>query len=162
MGGWSYNWWYHFAFGALLCRSMLTGEKIVGPAGALILLSAAVFAHRVEPAAGAFAGVAVYAAIQFDGLCTWLSQRPIQYLGRISYSLYLTHTLILQIMAGVFLRLRVAPVLHSIPAYLLMIALPIGCAEIFYRAVEKPSHRWATRVARRKAPQQLLPRVLAA
>ena len=39
------------------------------------------------------AGVVVYLVGRCDHLGDWLSRRPLQYLGRISYSLYLTHYL---------------------------------------------------------------------
>ncbi len=150
VGGWSYNWWYLFAFGAILSREMLVRGKLLGPIGVLLLLSVALQSHHLEPAAGALTGLALYAATQFNGLCTWLSNALIQYLGRISYSLYLTHTLALQILTGILLRIRLAPMFHSIPAYISMLLIPIICAEIFYRIIEKPSHQWAIHFGRPK------------
>ncbi len=118
---------------------------------ATLLFAVAVYTHHMEPVTGSLTAIALLAAIKLHGLCIWLSNRPIQYLGRISYSLYLTHALVLQIVTSIFLRVRIASTLYSIPAYIFMLAVPIMTAEIFYRIIEKPSHRWAMNFSR---PQQ--------
>jgi peptidoglycan/LPS O-acetylase OafA/YrhL len=161
-GPWAYNWWFLFALGASISREMLALRLHISPIAAALVFALAVVTRHPEPAAGALTALALIAAFRFNGLCTWLSNRPIQYLGRISYSLYLTHTLVLQFLTSLFLHLHAAPLFYSIPAYLLMLAIPLLAAEGFYQLVEKPSHRWATTYGRSARPQPTSPRIIPA
>ncbi len=151
VGGWCYNWWYLFAFGALICRQMLANRKSLTPLYAVLLIAAALCSARREPIAGALTGVGIFAAIYFNGLCTWLSGAVIQYLGRISYSLYLTHALVIQVLSSILTHVHSAGIFHTVPVYLLMVGVSIGCAEGFYRIFERPSHQLAIRFGRTPA-----------
>jgi peptidoglycan/LPS O-acetylase OafA/YrhL len=161
-GPWAFNWWFLFALGASISREMLSLRMRVSSIAAALVFALAIYTRHPEPAAGALTALALIAAFHFNGLCTWLSNRLIQYLGRISYSLYLTHTLVLQLVTSLFLHLRAASLFYSLPAYLLMLALPLLAAELFYRLIEKPSHHWATTYGRSARPQPASPRIIPA
>ncbi len=87
-----------------------------------------------------------------DRLGTWKNARVLQYLGRISYSLYLTHMMVLLIV----LRLGFKITKTNAPAaWLWMIvcgALCVGVAHLFYLLVERPSVSWASALSKRESP----------
>jgi peptidoglycan/LPS O-acetylase OafA/YrhL len=151
-GPWAYNWWFFFAWGALVSQEMQAGVMIMSPLIGAIALGIGLWTRHPEPTTGALTILALFTAYKCNGLCSWLSARPIQYFGRISYSLYLTHAIVLQILTSALLRVRLAPIFGSIPAFLLMVMMPILMAEAFYRAIERPSHRWAMRFGRKERP----------
>jgi peptidoglycan/LPS O-acetylase OafA/YrhL len=75
--------------------------------------------------------------------------RPMQYLGRISYSLYLTHVLVASLSASYAIRWLALDSLGSVE----LIALLLGCtaasvvvAHILHVVVERPAHRLSRRV----------------
>jgi peptidoglycan/LPS O-acetylase OafA/YrhL len=90
------------------------------------------------------AGV-ILCAIGFQSLRAFLNRRVIQYLGRISFSLYLIHVPIIATLAFV---------LGDSQWWLVgIIGLPLslGAATLFYRFIEVPSQRLAHRVGARVA-----------
>ena len=75
--------------------------------------------------------------------------RPLQYLGRISYSLYLTHVLVCASAARLGLQLlgdRALGLLDLITMLLACAALSVGIAHLMYIAVERPAQRLSRRV----------------
>ncbi|GAA3889189.1 acyltransferase [Leifsonia kafniensis] len=97
--------------------------------------------------------VALAGAIVLVGLATPLRAvfeiRAIQWLGLISFSLYLVHEPVL--LAAVYL-FRGDPVAIAVG---LLLCFPI--ARLFYWAVEKPSHRFSRRFSRSKLPVEPVP-----
>lgn len=88
------------------------------------------------------AGLLVFAVVLWRPLGWLLELRPIRWLGRISFSLYLVQAPIV---------LSTNAVLISSPWYVrALIALPITLvvAELFTRFVEAPAHRWSKTVGR--------------
>lgn len=85
----------------------------------------------------------------------WSNLKLLQYLGRISYSLYLTHLMV------VFLVLRLGYKITkgSVPAaFLWMIvcaALCVLVAHVFHLLIERPSLRWANAISKREQRQPL-------
>ena len=109
--------------------------------------AAAVLHHHVEtitfPVVLAAAALLVVLALAWDPARRVLSSPVFQWTGRISFSLYLTHELVV-VSVGQLLPseiLGLTPVLSSPMALLLAVA--------FHRAVESPSHRLSQRVGRR-------------
>jgi peptidoglycan/LPS O-acetylase OafA/YrhL len=80
-------------------------------------------------------------------LTSALSARPLQWLGRVSYSLYLTHTIVL--LALVHALDGILP-LAAIAAAAPLVALPVAAA--FYRTVESPSMAVAAKVGAAPRP----------
>jgi len=90
--------------------------------------------------------VAIYLAGRLDRLHIWLNWSPLQYLGRVSYSLYLIHFPVCHLVTAIGWKLcdnhptplqAVAILISAIPASLL-------AAHVLYRFVELPSARWST------------------
>jgi peptidoglycan/LPS O-acetylase OafA/YrhL len=76
-----------------------------------------------------------------------LSAPFVQFLGRISFPLYLLH-----VMPLLWLDYRLqsghAALVPSIAALLLYVVLSVGLAALLHVAIERPSHRWGRRWAR--------------
>lgn len=75
--------------------------------------------------------------------------RPLQYLGRISYSLYLTHVLVCASAARLGLPLLGHPALGLLDLITLLLAcavLSVGVAHLMHIAVERPAQRLSRRV----------------
>jgi peptidoglycan/LPS O-acetylase OafA/YrhL len=93
----------------------------------------------------------VVLAIVWKSASVFLNSRIVQWLGRVSFSLYLTHEPVV---------VSVAQLLPTSDAWLTpFIAIPIafGAAAVFYVVVERPSHRlakWVSRKAGRNNPAQ--------
>lgn len=65
--------------------------------------------------------------------------KPLNILGELSYSLYITHTLILILLNGIIKRLVVISAYNDIPILLFKISIAIILAYIYYIIVEKPA-----------------------
>ena len=99
------------------------------------------------------AGLLVILAVGYAPLVRLLEIKPVHWLGRVSYSLYLIHGPLLWAMHGVV----PAPV-PRVAAVALAVVLSLLAAEPFYRLVERPGirigHRLAARVGMRPALSQ--------
>ena len=92
------------------------------------------------------AGVAIYVAGRRGKLGTWLNLRPLQYLGRISYSLYLIHYPVSHLVVNLGYKLTgEAPVAA---AFWIVLSLPLSvlAGHVMYRFIEVPSVRLAARL----------------
>lgn len=77
-------------------------------------------------------------------LCVWL--------GKISFALYLTHTLVLMLVSKPLLHLTepyAGYVGAAIFASLVCLALSMAVAAVFYRLFDKPSVQWANEIGKR-------------
>jgi peptidoglycan/LPS O-acetylase OafA/YrhL len=91
-------------------------------------------------------GIVIYLVGRRGHLGDWLTWRPLQYLGRVSYSLYLTHYLTSWIIVSVgyyWTRDNAKAAACWMTASILV---SIGVAGVFYRYVEAPSLRLVTRL----------------
>lgn len=89
--------------------------------------------------------VAIYVAGRINRLHIWLNWSPLQYLGRVSYSLYLIHFPVCHLVTSIGWKLcddlptplqALLILISAIPASLL-------AAHILYRFVEMPSAQWS-------------------
>jgi peptidoglycan/LPS O-acetylase OafA/YrhL len=99
----------------------------------------------LEIACATVAGVTIYLVGRRGLLGEWLSTPTLQYLGRISYSLYLIHYPISWIVVGLGFWLTGADPVAAVLWLCLALALSIGAADLLYRFVEAPSVRLARR-----------------
>ncbi len=84
-----------------------------------------------------------------DGLATWLSARPLQFLGRISYSLYLLHVPISGAAFYAMRRMLPASTLAEFVSILVVLAVNVAAAHLLWWTVERPSTTLARRVRTR-------------
>jgi peptidoglycan/LPS O-acetylase OafA/YrhL len=103
--------------------------------------------RRVEPLSGVATALLITAAGKLGGLETWLRARWLQFLGRMSYGIYLLHPI-----AGGQARWHVGikvDVTSGPGSFAVIVAgcgLTIGLAWILHRFVEEPSMRLAGRI----------------
>jgi peptidoglycan/LPS O-acetylase OafA/YrhL len=144
------NLWHGFFLGVLAYRCGYLREA---PWPLYLLAAVAVVFRR--PEAGVFAvPVAVtacllFAAARTNRLTTALSARGWQWLGAISYSLYLVHIPALHLLTGTWQRVAGRGIVQDTGAAVVLVAACLGGAAAFYWIVELPSHRLAKRLFRR-------------
>jgi peptidoglycan/LPS O-acetylase OafA/YrhL len=92
--------------------------------------------------------LAVFAAGRTGHLHDWLNFRWLQYLGRISYSLYLVHYPVSHLVNWLgWLACDNSPTPIEATAILIAsLAASIGAGDLLYLAVEVPSNRWSARL----------------
>lgn len=90
-------------------------------------------------------------------LGVWLSSGPMQYLGRISYSLYLTHLPIGGRSANLLARLAGNRPWPRLAAGFAGVAIAIGFASVFWLLIEKPSIALSRRISRRAQVMPIAP-----
>jgi len=83
------------------------------------------------------------------GLATWLAARPLQFLGRISYSLYLLHVPISGAAFHVTTRVLGGSPLAAGVSIGAVLLINLGAAQIFWWATERPSIALARRMRTR-------------
>jgi peptidoglycan/LPS O-acetylase OafA/YrhL len=124
-------------------------------AGSVVLLAiAAALRGDVTLGAGAAAAAAILVAGVSGNLITWLSARPLQFLGAISYSLYLVHNPVTGALFRAGYRLTGDTVALEGMWLALVLGLCIALAYAFHRAVERPSLALSRRIvlkARRRS-----------
>jgi peptidoglycan/LPS O-acetylase OafA/YrhL len=145
-----------FLMGAVLAKYRAPLTQLVSRGngeGPILLLVAGLWswytqwAVQQELMIGAGAMLIIIASIS-DGLPRkFLLTTPIQWLGRVSYSLYLVHVPI--ILIAVHLLHDVVP--YSFIALIAILAALIF-SELFYRAIERPTHKLGRYLARSKTP----------
>ena len=86
----------------------------------------------------------VYAALN-GRMEKWGNTPILQYLGRISYTLYLTHTLVIYMVTS-RLSTYANEKWPSLGVYALCIAVSIGIAHVLHLLVERPTMKWASRL----------------
>ncbi|HVV98715.1 MAG TPA: acyltransferase [Planctomycetaceae bacterium] len=105
----------------------------------------------VDLAVALCTGVAIYLTGRANRLGVWLNVPPLQYLGRISYSLYLIHYPISHLITNWGYQLTGDAPLPAVGWLILSVAASIGGAQLLYMAVEAPSVRWAASWKERSA-----------
>ncbi|HVG28586.1 MAG TPA: acyltransferase [Pyrinomonadaceae bacterium] len=147
----------------LFLMGILTCQFKVGLVGrrqyALLLAAATAMALLTTDFAQTAAGLAAVCAILF----LEMRYAVFNFLGKISYSLYLIHSPVGRRALNVFLRLLGAQSFGSkMVAIALAIAVSVAAAYALYRLVELPAQRWssALRYRRREKPYEPRPEEL--
>lgn len=138
-----------FIFGILLARIVLTGRKVplgLGGAAALVILAFLVapsfpLTYHLTAVTVLPLGLLVAAGAQEDiqGHATWLSSRPMVWLGGISYAFYLVHYLVLEYGHELLGTVWNSAAATGIVAVLFCAAIAI--AALLYYGVERPLMR---------------------
>ncbi len=95
-------------------------------------------------------GLAIHAVSRADRLATLTLGPVLQYLGRISYSLYLVHMLVGTPLVRLGIRLIGArpDALHATALVVIALGASIAAAHLLYVVVERPAHRLSQRLRR--------------
>ena len=103
---------------------------------------------QTEVMVGLVASLAIYTAGRSGHLHDWLNFRWLQYLGKISYSLYLVHYSVSHLVTHVaWAALGGSPSpMQSAAVLALALMSTVGAAHLMYLWVEAPSSRWAARL----------------
>ncbi|HTW94743.1 MAG TPA: acyltransferase [Tepidisphaeraceae bacterium] len=146
--------WYMFALGATL--AWVVTQKIRDYWFWLFLIATVggQFWRPDLPAAVTIAtALSIYVCAKRNKMSSWLTWRPIQELGKISYSLYLCHYLVGMAVISVLLSYNDHSIFSAIFAYLAAVVLSIVAAKQLHYWVESPCIALAKRLkpARRAA-----------
>ncbi len=139
--------WFMFAMGAVFAWTfsgkirerwfwVLIGATLAGQLWRLD--------YRVFAAVGTI--LLIYLCARLGQMAVWLSWGWIQYLGKISYSLYLIHVAVGVAVIDIFLTYGDKSPLLALFAYISAIACSIIAADVLHKTVEAPCMRLAKRL----------------
>jgi peptidoglycan/LPS O-acetylase OafA/YrhL len=139
--------WFRFGLGVITCWVFL-GRAAAGWLYLLlvVILGAALWCGDPRGVAAVVTAGAIHLGGRQKKLGTWLSGRVVQFLGRISYSMYLLH-----LFAGIFLVNLLWKFLPQTPVCAVLL-IPVGVAGalagswVFYLLLERPSMAVSQRV----------------
>jgi len=102
---------------------------------------------KLDNAVALVVACSVFTAGRLDHLHDWLDWKWLQYLGRISYSLYLVHYPVSHMVTWTAWALAGKKPTPTVAALILLasLAASVAAAQLLYWAVEVPSLRWAAR-----------------
>ena len=147
--GWFVPFFYLFLAGALGAWRVAGHISDKAHLACLGLMSLSVFGDvPVARMYGFVAAGAIYWGARSDGLRSWLSGPLFQWLGRISYSLYLVHVPIVMVVLGLRARFRPDSNLVSFAAFVSVYVLALAVAQLFHKLIEEPCLRWSQRLRR--------------
>jgi peptidoglycan/LPS O-acetylase OafA/YrhL len=136
-------WW------AVVPRRGDRSATALGAGSVALLAIAAAVRGDVTLGAGAATAGAILVAGASGKLTTWLSARPLQFLGAISYSLYLVHNPVTGALFRAGYRLTGDTLALEATWLGLVLGLCIALAYVFHRAVERPSLLLSRRIVLR-------------
>jgi peptidoglycan/LPS O-acetylase OafA/YrhL len=143
---WFTEYWYYFAAGSFCYWAVGNPRFRTAFIGYLILFLVAAMCRDPKPMLIGWATtVLLYTAGRMETLTRWLDFAPLQYLGRISYSLYLSHLLVAIYVLRLGYRLTGTNHAAALLWYVLAAAVSIMGAHILYLLVERSSVRFAAR-----------------
>jgi peptidoglycan/LPS O-acetylase OafA/YrhL len=150
--GWFVPFFYLFLSGSLAAWRTL--GRISDRLFQLCLVAMALaLLVRPEPgrALGFLTALVLYAAIRRGALHRWLAARSAQWLGRISYSIYLVHVPLAVFFLG--LRTRVAPdsKLMSLVCLAAMYVVTVALASLLHFTIEMPCLRLSQQLKRQRS-----------
>ena len=113
---------------------------------AAMLLAGVMFYFRIKVVIAVIAGITLYRAGQSRGIYDWLSVRPLRYLGRISYSLFLIHYPSGWLVTNLGYRITGDHPHAAVLWLALAILASIGAAHVLHVFVEMPASKLAARL----------------
>jgi len=147
-------YWLPFFLGALACWS-LEGTVWSGWFWIFATLTSASYFGDFDGRifGGVFTALAIYAGGRLGKLYDWGNVAPLQFLGKISYSLYLGHAIVGQKTIKLAHRFLGPSPLAGTLAFLAAFVVSILAAYLMYRFLERPSVRLARRFKLRPEPK---------
>jgi peptidoglycan/LPS O-acetylase OafA/YrhL len=145
--------WHLFLVGVLVWRAVTRPEdRLVSFLACADVLLLGVAAVRFQSAAlfvAATTACVIYAVGRAGKLGSWLKARPLQMLGLISYSLYLTHNSVTGVVFRVGYKLTGRTPWLEAGWLLVVVFACVGVAQLFYWAFEGPSLRLSQSLGRK-------------
>ena len=143
---WFLQWWFYFAAG-VICYWGVRDRKQRFAFPVFMALSA-IGLYTKDPLpllVGAATAILLYTAGTRGGLTTWLNFRVLQYLGKISYSLYLIHLTVAVYILRFGFRMTQEDPTWALLWFTLAMGVSIAAGHLFFVFVERPSMRFASR-----------------
>ncbi len=150
--GWFVPFFYLFLSGAL--AAWLTLGRISDRLFQLCVLAmgvALLFQPELARVLGFLTTLLLYAAIRRDALHRWLSARPAQWLGRLSYSIYLVHAPLAIFFLGLRTRVNADSKLVSLICLVGTYVGTVALAALLHVTVEVPCLRLSQQLKRPRA-----------
>jgi peptidoglycan/LPS O-acetylase OafA/YrhL len=147
MHTWFVPYWYAFLVGAIVWWTVEGKIRPMGGYASIAALIAIAAVRRdVEVLVVAVTAGAIMAASYRDNLYHWLNMGPIQFLGKLSYCIYLVHVPVVGVVLA--FQVRLAPRVEVVSFVLLLViwALSVGVAYVMHVAVEVPALRLSKRL----------------
>jgi peptidoglycan/LPS O-acetylase OafA/YrhL len=150
-GPWFTSYWYYFAAGAMACWAAQGRVRpaVFGVFAALFLFCAAYWKSG-GMATGAAAASLLFLVGVAGHLGDWLNYRPLQFLGRISYSLYMVHLFVVFLVMNGGFKLTHGNRPAAVLWLLLAAGLSLLAAQATYMLIERPSLRFSERFKERR------------
>jgi peptidoglycan/LPS O-acetylase OafA/YrhL len=146
---WFAHHWYMFALGALTWWRLDKRAHAVPHALYLAWVGACAWHfERLEPAAAFFTALLITVAGVRDRLQRWLDLPRLQFLGLVSYGIYLLHPLVgaqTRWVLGAVMRTWRTP-WSALFVVAVSCLATVGCAWLLHIAIEKPAMRLAARI----------------
>lgn len=144
---WVWHFYCHIFFGILIGFVL---KQAVHPIWFWVYVAAAglrlVWDYEDNVASAFVAGTTIGAASHLGGLQTWLGQAAFQYLGRISYSLFLIHYPVSWLVGKLGHGLTGDHPQWAVFWLVLSLAASVPAAHALHRGAEEPAFRWAKRI----------------
>jgi len=155
------SFWHYFAFGTLAYWGM---QRVISPklffafVGLFVIdtcfsdpVSIYDFGskHSLSIQAmviGLLTATSLYYAGTHGLMSKWGKHPILQYLGRISYSLYLIHGIVIMVLSKLFFPAAEANPIMAIVWYISVYVVSIGMAQLLYMVIEKPSMKFASKL----------------
>jgi peptidoglycan/LPS O-acetylase OafA/YrhL len=113
---------------------------------AAMLLAGVAFHFRIKVVIAVIAGITLYRAGRSQGIHEWLSFRPLRYLGRISYSLFLIHYPSGWLISNLGHRITGNNPHAAVFWLALALLASIGAAHVLHVFVETPTSKLSARL----------------
>jgi peptidoglycan/LPS O-acetylase OafA/YrhL len=140
-------YWYAFLAGAITWWVVDKKLRLLaGYTSIILLLAVALFGHNVEALFVACTAGSLLAASYRNNLYHWLNVNVIQFLGKLSYCIYLVHGPVVGVIIA--FQARLAPHREATSYILVLVIwlLVIGVAYPLHVLVEAPALRWSKRL----------------
>jgi hypothetical protein len=132
--------WYTFFMGVLVCWTLQKKTLSIWLWLYVSIITISLIIHwDIRIFATLITGLSIYLFVQYEQLQNWLNSRWQQYVGKISYSLYLIHLLTGMRIINLGYRVTGDSPILALVWFILAIAMSILSAHLFYTWVEKPS-----------------------
>lgn len=143
---WALYFFPYFFMGVIVHRARRGGAAAVEFCLFLALLMATMaFEWRWRLGIAVAVGLLLFAGDRFGFVSSWPRNRPIAWLGRVSYSLFLIHFPVLVLVGALWTRLGWNQPLNALAGLIFAFLLSLMAAALFHRWIEAPAGRLARR-----------------